>query len=78
MLVDRAAHLLEIMEKKQEHVYGDQLNRDEGGSNVQLSIFDAHTEVFDEIRRMLNGINIDQLTPLEALVILNEIRKKVK
>jgi DNA mismatch repair protein MutS len=78
ILVDRAAHLLQIMEKKQENVHGHQIQSDEASSNVQLSIFDAHTEVFAEIRRMLNGINIDQLTPLEALVILNEIRKKVK
>jgi DNA mismatch repair protein MutS len=78
ILVDRASHLLQMMEKKQENVHGQQIHADEAGSNVQLSIFDAHTEVFAEIRRMLNGINIDQLTPLEALVILNEIRKKVK
>ena len=77
-LVDRAAYLLQQMEKKQGHVDGGQVHADEAGSNVQLSIFDAHTEVFAEIRRMLNGINIDQLTPLEALVVLNEIRKKVK
>jgi DNA mismatch repair protein MutS len=78
ILVDRAADLLQMMEKKQDNAYAQQINADEVSSNVQLSIFDAHTEVFAEIRRMLNGINIDQLTPLEALVILNEIRKKVK
>jgi DNA mismatch repair protein MutS len=45
---------------------------------LQLSIFDAHSETFDEIRRMLDSIDINRLTPVEALMKLNEIKMKVK
>ena len=45
---------------------------------MQLSIFDAHSESFDEIRQMLEGIDINRLTPVEALLKLQEIKNKLK
>ena len=45
---------------------------------VQLSIFDAHTETFDEIRKLLEGTDINRLTPVEALLKLQEIKGKLK
>lgn len=45
---------------------------------VQLNIFDAYTEVFQEIRTMLEVIDINRLTPVEALLKLNEIKGKLK
>lgn len=44
----------------------------------QLSIFDAHTETFDEIRKLLQHIDINRLTPVEALLKLQEIKEKIK
>ncbi|HEU4610086.1 MAG TPA: hypothetical protein VFS31_18330, partial [Chitinophagaceae bacterium] len=44
---------------------------------VQLSIFDAHSETFDQIRRLLEDIDINRLTPVEALLKLNEIKNKL-
>jgi len=45
---------------------------------MQLSIFDAHSETFDEIRKLLNDIDINRLTPVEALLKLQEIKGKLK
>jgi DNA mismatch repair protein MutS len=45
---------------------------------MQLSIFDAHSETFDEIRKMLETIDINRLTPVEALMKLNEIKGLLK
>jgi DNA mismatch repair protein MutS len=45
---------------------------------MQLSIFDAHTETFEEIRKLLDGIDINRLTPVEALLKLQEIKGKLK
>jgi len=45
---------------------------------MQLSIFDAHSETFDDIRKALNEIDINRLTPVEALMKLNEIKEKLK
>src|SRR5690606_26496946 len=40
----------------------------------QLSIFDAHSQTFDEIRQLLSDIDINRLTPVEALLKLQEIK----
>jgi DNA mismatch repair protein MutS len=48
------------------------------GGKLQLSIFDAHSETFDEIRKLLEGIDINRLTPVEALLKLQEIKSKLK
>jgi DNA mismatch repair protein MutS len=45
---------------------------------MQLSIFDAHSETFDSIRKVLDSIDINRLTPVEALMKLNEIKGMVK
>jgi DNA mismatch repair protein MutS len=47
-------------------------------AQIQLSIFDAHSETFDEIRKMLEDIDINRLTPVEALMKLNEIKNLLK
>ena len=47
-------------------------------SNLQLSIFDAHSETFEEIRKLLEGMDINRLTPVEALLKLQEIKGKLK
>ena len=45
---------------------------------IQLSIFDAHTQTFEQIRQMLNELDINRLTPVEALLKLNEIKGLLK
>lgn len=47
-------------------------------SRMQLSIFDAHSETFGEIRKLLEGIDINRLTPMEALLKLQEIKQMLK
>jgi DNA mismatch repair protein MutS len=85
-LIDRANEVLQQLESK--HVDEDAITpkTDDLSANIkklsapklQLSIFDAHSETFDEIRTMLNDIDINRLTPVEALMKLNEIKQKVK
>jgi DNA mismatch repair protein MutS len=74
-LVNRAGQLLAALEKKQSE--GEQLDLSPDAQGMQLTIFDTHTEVFDEIRKMLSAIDINSLTPVDALVALNEIKKKI-
>jgi DNA mismatch repair protein MutS len=45
---------------------------------MQLSIFDAHSEAFEEIRKLLADIDINRLTPVEALLKLQEIKNRLK
>ena len=72
----RAEEILQTLEKKQ--VTSIQLgNQNDELPGMQLSIFDAHTEVFSGIRKTLENVDVNNLTPVEALVILNEIKKTI-
>lgn len=76
VLIQRADEILLDLEKKQSSAINKEgINPNLGG--IQLSIFDTHTEVFTGIREMLAKVDINNLTPLDALVILNEIKKKI-
>lgn len=86
-LIERANDILKHLETK--HV--DEESQKDGKSGrleskirnlslpqMQLSIFDAHSETFDEIRKLLNDIDINRLTPIEALLKLQEIKSRLK
>jgi DNA mismatch repair protein MutS len=45
---------------------------------MQLSIFDAHSLTFEEIRSLLESVDINRLTPVEALLKLQEIKSRIK
>jgi DNA mismatch repair protein MutS len=80
-LIERAESLLRQLEKGREaQALGEQLSATGAGesSQVQLSIFDAHTETFQSIRTLLGETDLDQLTPLQALIKLQEIKQKLK
>jgi DNA mismatch repair protein MutS len=80
-LIERAESLLRQLEKGREaQALGEQLSATGTGetSQVQLSIFDAHTETFQSIRTLLGETDLDQLTPLQALIKLQEIKQKLK
>lgn len=47
------------------------------GPQFQMSIFDAHSETFSEIRETLADLDINRLTPVEALLKLQEIKNKI-
>ncbi len=67
-----------------------QLEDQRGGSDIkeqlkqmpvqkmQLNIFDIHSQTFEDIRHMLSGIDINRLTPVEALLKLQEIKQKLQ
>lgn len=75
-LVGRANEILKEMElKNKDHHHTP--TAQEPASKYQLSIFDAHTETFDAIRKELEAIDINHLTPVEALMKLQAIKKKL-
>lgn len=83
-LIQRANEVLKQLETK--HV-DDPSDQDESLSTnikklsapkLQLSIFDAHSQAFDEIRKILEAVDINRLTPVEALLKLQEVKNMVK
>jgi DNA mismatch repair protein MutS len=78
-LIQRATQLLSQLEQLHgKDSLGEHLVSPPPAGNLQLSIFDAHSATFDEIRKKLEGLDINRLTPVEALLILNEIKNILK
>ncbi len=90
-LIQRANEILAQLEEKHVDEGSPELRKTESpkerlqqamkeisGPKMQLSIFDAHSETFDDIRKTLSEIDINRLTPVEALMKLNEIKEKLK
>jgi len=77
-LIARAKEILAQLEEKHvDNQVADKV-KNLSASKVQLNIFDAHSETFDDIRKMLGGIDINRLTPVEALLKLSEIKNLLK
>lgn len=75
-LIGRANEILKFLEEK--HPAEGKVGPAQSASaKVQLSIFDAHTEVFEEIRAILENTDINRLTPVEALLKLQEIKQRL-
>ncbi len=80
-LIDRANEILKHLESIHENGKADNTAdkiKAISAPKVQLSIFDAHTETFEEIRKLLEGFDINRLTPVEALLKLQEIKGRLK
>jgi len=77
-LIDRANEILKHLESKHVDEEMGEVVRKISTPKIQLSIFDSHSETFDEIRKLLEGADINRLTPVEALLKLQEIKSKLK
>ena len=89
-LIDRANEILSQLEEK--HVDEEKGSAEEthkvrkiednvkriSTTKMQLSIFDAHSQTFSDIRSVLENIDINRLTPVEALMKLNDIKKMIQ
>ena len=76
-LVDRANTILHEMELKNKEHQQASPTVQATTEKFQLSIFDAHTETFESIRKELDSIDINNLTPVEALMKLQAIKQKL-
>ncbi|MFT3904476.1 MAG: DNA mismatch repair protein MutS [Niabella sp.] len=82
-LIQRANEILTQLESQQVESVGSSSSvrekiKEVAAPKFQLSIFDTHSETFDEIRKLLQDIDINRLTPVEALLKLQEIKNRVK
>lgn len=77
-LIERANDILKQLETKHVDEEISDAVKKIAAPKMQLSIFDAHSETFDEIRKVLEGIDINRLTPVEALLKLQEIKGRLK
>lgn len=78
LLIERANAILKQLEHKQVDVKLSEQVKDLSAPKLQLSIFDVHTQTFEEIRELLENTDINRLTPVEALLKLQEIKGKIR
>lgn len=84
-LIKRANEILAQLESMHASAEGEQKQESTtekvkqlAGPQFQMSIFDAHSETFSDIRETLADLDINRLTPVEALLKLQEIKNKIR
>jgi len=78
-VIDRADALLTMLEKSHSHDNLDQaVKESKKVDNMQLSFIQLDDPLLLQIKDDILNINIDTLTPVEALMKLNEIKKMLK
>ncbi|MBL7758816.1 MAG: DNA mismatch repair protein MutS [Chitinophagaceae bacterium] len=84
-LIKRANEILAQLENMHASAEGEQKQESTtekvkqlAGPQFQMSIFDAHSETFSDIRETLADLDINRLTPVEALLKLQEIKNKIR
>ena len=78
-VVNRAKQILSDLESQRDQI-GDKKkgNPSINNSSIQLSMFQINDPVLEKLRDELYMIDIDTLSPIEALMKLNEIKKMLK
>lgn len=78
-VIDRADAMLSMLEKSHSHDNLDQaIKESKKVDNMQLSFIQLDDPLLLQIKDDILNINIDTLTPVEALMKLNEIKKMLK
>lgn len=77
-VVNRADEILKRLEKDNKCVLnGDNITKKSATGGVQLNLFQLDDPILAAVRDEIINLNIDSLTPVEALLKLNEIKKIV-
>ena len=75
-VINRASEKLKTLEKSS-RIQNNKSSKKES-NKIQLSFFDLQDPVLEKIRDEIQEVNIDELTPVEALIKLNEIKRALK
>ncbi|MBK7884177.1 MAG: DNA mismatch repair protein MutS [Chitinophagaceae bacterium] len=78
VLIERANEILLQLEEKHVDSSIEKTVKQLNTPKMQLSILDVHSITFEQIRKLLNAVDVNRLTPVEALLKLQEIKGKVK
>jgi DNA mismatch repair protein MutS len=77
LVLKRANEVLKSLENSQERGNIKDTTQKITEDNLQLSFFQLDDPILEAIREELLGIDINTLTPVEALMKLNEIKRKL-
>ena len=74
LVLSSAENKLKLMETSKPK----NLKADKSDDKLQLSFFDIEDPKMQEIRKIIEDLDIDNLSPVEALLKLNQIKKEIK
>jgi DNA mismatch repair protein MutS len=77
LIIKRAEKILSDLEINKSAKGDSKLDKEEIKEEHQLSFFQLDDPILSDIRNEIENLDIDSLKPLEALILLNEIKKKI-
>ena len=77
VIVKRAEKILSDLERNKSEKGDKKIEKDQTLNKQQLSFFQLDDPILSDIRNEIENLDIDSLTPVEALILLNEIKKKL-
>lgn len=78
MVISRANKILKKLEKSHQMEDSGRILRNSAERDMQLSFFNLDDPLLEELKEELLHIDIDTLTPVEALMKLNEIKRMLQ
>ena len=78
MVISRANKILKKLEKSHQMEDSGKILRNSAERDMQLSFFNLDDPLLEELKEELLHIDIDTLTPVEALMKLNEIKRMLE
>ena len=73
-IINISKNVLKKLEKSHKNSSGIEIQND---SEMQLSFFSLDDKNFKDFKKQLESLDTDNLTPVEALVKLSELKKKI-
>ena len=78
MVIQRANKILKKLEASHSMENSGDMLKQSAADEMQLSFFNLDDPLLEDLKQELIGIDIDTLTPVEALMKLNEIKRMLK
>ena len=76
-IIKRAENILLELEKEESLDRSKKINSDSNILNQQLSFFQLEDPILTEIRNEIEKLDVNSLTPVDSLILLSEIKKKL-
>ena len=76
-IISKAEKILKNLELDKTQNTQKEINNLENQDQNQLSFFQLDDPILSDIRNEIENLDVNSLTPVEALVLLNEIKKKI-
>ena len=77
IIISKAEKVLKNLELDKTENTKKELNTIDNDDNQQLSFFQLDDPILSDIRNEIENLDVNSLTPVDALILLNEIKKKL-